>query len=423
MDAWILTVGNEILNGVITDTNREAISRELRAVGVSVRGMSSSGDALEDIEDALQIASERADVIVVSGGLGPTEDDKTAQAAARFFGVGLQLDAEQLSRIEEYFRKWGRPMSSSNQKQAFLPIGAVAIPNDYGTAPGFMFEKGDRLFMFFPGIPRELVAMVRERAIPEIRQRTGSERHEFATRTLKVYGISESKLGDILKDLAEDTPDFHLAFLPRFPIIRLRLDARGPDMETAQRKVDEMSVEIVSRIQENVISDDGRDLEHIVLELLEQRGLTLAFAESITGGMMGEMVTRVPGSSSTFMGSIVSYSNEMKQSLLGVEDDVLKRFGAVSHQCAQQMARGATRACNADVAVSVTGIAGPGGGSEEKPVGTFYVGLATPDETLSRGFLLPGERPWVRTLAAMQGLDKIRRYFLGMRLHGKAEDE
>ncbi len=418
MEAWILTVGNEIINGVITDTNREVMSRELRSAGISTRGMSSVGDDLNHIADALRYAMDHAPITIVSGGLGPTEDDKTAEAAAVFLGVPLETDAEQLARIEERFRRWGRPMSPSNAKQARFPQGTSPIPNDYGTAPGFMIEKSGRIAMFFPGVPRELIRMFREQGIPRIRERFGVSDVVFRTRTLYVYGLSESKLGEILADIAPDEEGFHLAFLPRFPIIRLRMDAGGTEIASVEERLDAKQKIIEDRIVENIISHDGRSIEEVVLGLLQERGWTLGLAESITGGMIGDMITRVPGSSKTFMGSIVSYSNDMKNNLLGVSPETLTHHGAVSHECAREMALGARKAAASDVGISVTGIAGPDGGSPEKPVGTFYLGLAAPEGVLTRRFLLPGERSWVKTLAAMQALDALRRYLLNYRIHG-----
>lgn len=419
VEAWILTVGNEIINGVITDTNRETIARELRSVGIPTKGMSSVGDDVAIIADALSNAMSRSRVTIVSGGLGPTEDDKTSEAAALFLGVSLERSDEQLARIEQRFLQWGRSMSPSNAKQAMFPAGAVPLPNNYGTAPGFLIEKDGRIALFFPGIPRELLPMLRERGIPAILQRFGVPSQVFRTRTVTVYGLAESKLGEILSDIAADEENYHLAFLPRFPIIRLRMDANAETADEADRILDEKEQVLNERIRENIISYDGRSMETVMSELLHARRLTLALAESITGGMIGEMLTRVPGASRTFMGSVVSYSNDMKNRLLGVSRETLSAYGAVSHQCAREMALGARKEGNADIGISVTGIAGPEGGSPEKPVGTFYVGLAAPDVTLTRGFLLPGARDWVRTLAAMQALDMLRRHLLGYRIQGK----
>lgn len=421
VEAWIVTIGNEIINGVITDTNRETISRELRSVGIGTKGMSSVGDDVPLIADTLAYAMSMAHITVVSGGLGPTEDDKTSEAAARLLGTELQLDEGQLAKIEQRFRQWGRPMSVSNRKQAMFPAGSQPLPNDYGTAPGFLIEKDRRIALFFPGIPRELVKMLREQGIPAIQERFGTPRQVFKTRTFTVYGLSESKLGEILSDIAIDEENYHLAFLPRFPIIRLRMDAKGATEEEAEAILESRRRILDERIRENIISYDGQSMEVVVTGLVQQRGLTLALAESITGGMIGEMLTRVPGASLSFLGSVVTYSNDMKSSLLGVSRETLSRYGAVSHQCAQEMALGAKRAGQADIGISVTGIAGPEGGSPEKPVGTFYVGLASTEATLTRGFLLPGTREWVRTLAAMQALDLLRRHLLGLQLHGKED--
>ncbi len=419
IDAWILTIGNEITNGVITDTNRETISKELRTVGVTVKGMSSVPDDVDAIQDALRLAMERARVTIVSGGLGPTEDDKTAQGAAALLGAPLELDEEQLSRIQSRFQKWGRPMAPSNAKQALFPAGATPIPNDYGTAPGFVIQREGRIALFFPGIPREMLPMLRERGIPLILKHFKTPVQVFKNRTICVYGLTESRLGEVLSDLAVDEQNYHLAFLPRFPIIRLRIDVRGENDEEVEQLLAKKQEQIEARIRENIISLDGRSMEQVVLDLLEARGMTIGLGESITGGMIGEMLTRVPGSSKTFLGSVVGYSNRMKVQALGVSEKTLLAYGAVSGQCAEEMAVGAQRVAKAAVGLSVTGIAGPDGGTDAKPVGTFFVGLAVGSTVLSRGYFLPGERAWVRKLAAMQSLDLLRRYFLGYRLHGE----
>jgi nicotinamide-nucleotide amidase len=418
IDAWILTIGNEIINGVITDTNRETISRELRSVGISIKGMSSVGDDIPAMIDEIDRAMRMSRVVVVSGGLGPTEDDKTSEAVAKLLGVELTLDELQFERIKDRFLQWGRPMAESNRKQALLPVGSEPIPNDHGTAPGFAIHRNGSIAMFFPGVPRELTRMLKEQGIPRIFRTFGKPKSIFRSQTVMVYGLSESKLAEILQDVAIDEPGFHLAFLPRFPVIRLRLDVSGDDVRAVEDVLSQKLSIILNRIGENVIAVDGQSIEQVTVGILRERNLTLALAESITGGMIGEMVTRVPGSSQCFMGSIVSYSNGMKTSLLKVSEQTLQARGAVSHECAREMAIGARSAGFADIGLSVTGIAGPDGGTPQKPVGTFYVGLATADDVLSRGFLLPGPRDWVKTLAATQALDTLRRWLSGIRLHG-----
>ena len=250
IEAWILTIGNEIINAVITDTNRETISRELRTAGIITKGMSSVGDNIGLIAEALTYAMDNAEVTIVSGGLGPTEDDKTSEAAANFLGVPLECDPDQLKLIEARFRNWGRPMSPSNTKQALFPKGSVPIPNNYGTAPGFMIERNNRIALFFPGVPRELIRMIREQGIPRIAERFGSSVQAFKSRTLHVYGLSESKLGEILADVAKDEDGFHMAFLPRFPIIRLRMDVMGTDAGKLDELLDMKYAIIRERIQE-----------------------------------------------------------------------------------------------------------------------------------------------------------------------------
>ena len=297
VDAWILTIGNEIINGVIADTNRETISRELRSVGISVRGMSSVGDHIPSMIDEIDRAMKTAKVVIVSGGLGPTEDDKTSEAIAKFLGVELILDVTQLERIKARFHQWGRLMSDSNRKQAFFPEGSEPIPNDHGTAPGFMIERYNSIAMFFPGVPRELIKMLREQGISGIFRKFGQPQSVFRSQTVMVYGLSESRLGEILQDVAIDESGFHLAFLPRFPFIRLRLDASGDEACTVGDVLTQKLAIIRNRIGKNVISTDGQSIEQVTVGILHERNFTLALAESITGGMIGELVTRVPGSS------------------------------------------------------------------------------------------------------------------------------
>lgn len=419
--AWILTIGNEIINGVITDTNRENISRELRSVGIPIRGMSSVGDDETEIAEALKYSMGKADLTIVSGGLGPTEDDKTAGGAALFLGDTLVLNEVQLERIRDRFNRMGRPMSPSNAKQAMLPSKSIPLPNDYGTAPGFAIENSNRYALFFPGIPAELLPMLREQALPLIFKQLGSSQKVFKSKTTIVYGHSESRLGEILADIAVDTANCHLAFLPRFPIMRLRIDAIGSSEEEASKIIEDKQHLIRERIAENIISEDGESVEKIMTRLLVERNLTLSLAESITGGMIGEMLTRVPGSSNVFMGSVVSYSNEMKVNLLKVSQKIIQDKGAVSHECAQAMATGARLVGNSSIGLSVTGVAGPDGGSPTKPVGTFFVGLSSENMLISRRYLMPGKRAWVKTLAAMQALDLLRRNLLGFRLHGATD--
>ncbi len=409
LSAWIVTIGNEIINGVITDTNRETISHELRALGIPVKGMTSVGD---------DSAMKESPLVIVSGGLGPTEDDKTAAAVAEFLGMTLERDDAQLERIRERFRTWNRVMSSGNEKQAFFPAGSTPLNNDHGTAPGFMIRRNASMAFFFPGVPAELVGIFREQAAPLILEHFRNDRSHFAVSTMHVYGIAESKLGEILADLSLDEDDYHLAFLPRFPMIRLRVDVKSATPEEAARSLLSRCGPIRKRIRENIISEDGKSMEEVVLSLLQEQNLTLTLAESCTGGMVGEMLTRVPGSSSTLRGSIVSYSNLFKIKILGVKENTLATKGAVSHECAQEMAIGALRVGDSDIGLSITGIAGPDGGSAEKPVGAFFIGFATKNGVTSRGYFLPGSRQWVRIFAAMQSLDFVRRHYLSYPIHG-----
>jgi nicotinamide-nucleotide amidase len=415
MKAAFLAIGDEIVGGLTTDTNSGWIAGELRAVGAEPVGGFSVADTPDDIARALERALEDANLVVTTGGLGPTADDLTTEVVARIVGRELRLDEASLDAIEERFRRRGVEMTANNRKQALFPDGATIIPNPNGTAPGFVVEveRGGRTrwVASFPGVPRETRAMVREWLVPWVAAKQPDTR--FASRTFSTFGLTESRLDEALAGVV-DPSEARLAFRAAFPRIQARLTVHGPPGEDLDARLDALEARVRERLGHHLYATGDEGLEETVGRMLRERGLTLAVAESCTGGRIGDWITNVAGSSAYFLLGVASYSNEAKQHVLGVSPDTLAAHGAVSTQTAEEMARGVRRVSGAAVGLSTTGIAGPGGGSAEKPVGTVCVGIAWEDGAWSRRFDL-GERgrEWIKGTTALIALDRLRRWMLG----------
>ncbi|HET6232503.1 MAG TPA: competence/damage-inducible protein A [Longimicrobiaceae bacterium] len=414
MKAAMVAIGDEIVGGMTTDTNSGFISGELRAVGVETVGGFSALDDEGDIVRAFERALEDAAVVVSTGGLGPTADDLTTACVARLAGVEMRLDEASLRLIEERFRGRGMEMPPNNRKQALFPAGSTIIPNPDGTAPGFILpvERGGRTrwIASFPGVPREMRGMVRETLVPWAASLQPDRRYK--SRTFSTFGLSESKLDELLVDVVR--PDeARLAFRAAFPRIQARLTVTGAPGEDLDARLDELEARVRERLGAHVYAIGDEGMEETVGRLLREAAQTLAVAESCTGGLIGHRITDVPGSSAYFLLGVATYSNEAKQSMLGVSPDTLAAHGAVSTQVAEEMAEGVRRAAGADLGLSTTGIAGPGGGTDEKPVGTVCVGLAWEGGAWSRRYQL-GERgrEWVKGMTAQIALDRVRRHLL-----------
>jgi len=412
--AEILTIGDELLRGEIVDSNKAFLSDRLFGLDVETRFQVSVGDDPLDMEDAFRRAARRSDVALVSGGLGPTRDDLTIEVLARTFGRSLQVDRASLEGIKAFFARFGREMAPNNAKQANFPQGAEVLPNPIGTAPGCLLEESGTLFFCMPGVPRELHQMMDEQVLPRIAERlAGAEgRPVVRTALLRTFGIGESNLDDELADVARED-GVSLSFRTAFPDNYLRPVARGATASEAEAKLARVCDAIRERLGTLVYGSDAGTMEEVVGKLLREQGKTLAVAESCTGGLVGERITAVPGSSDYFLGGVVAYSDRIKVALLGVPEPILREHGAVSEPVALAMAAGARERFGSDLAVSTTGIAGPGGGSEAKPVGLVWVGFSGADENAAQLFEFPLDRSRHRLATAQVALDWVRRALLG----------
>lgn len=410
MIAEILATGDEIRSGALVDSNSAHIASELEGVGVAVTRHHCLGDDLEGLASAMEEIAVRADLAVVTGGLGPTTDDLTADAAARAAGVSLVLNETALSAIEAYFTSRGRVMGDSNRKQAMLPEGATMIPNPVGTAPGFSLSLGKSLFFFVPGVPYEMRRMMADAVIPAVESRFEKDRETVRVKTLSTFGLPESVAGEKLSGIESAFPGLKLGMRARFPEIQVKFYASGPDEVAVDGLLAAATQWVRERLGHRIFSETGQSMEEAVGELLRQQGATLAVAESCTGGLIAHKMTDVPGSSEYFLFSAVTYSNEAKMRVLGVSEETIKAHGAVSEETAREMAEGARKVAGATHAISTTGIAGPEGGTPEKPVGTVCIGIAGPEGAKAKRFVLSyPSRKMNKTMFAVTALNGLRR--------------
>ncbi len=414
MRAAILSTGDELTTGRTLDTNANFIADQLLACGFDVTAMMTVGDFPERIAEAWRTLFECADIIVSTGGLGPTADDLTTETVAHVIGRPLVSDAATAKRIRDLFASMGRSMPENNLKQALFPEGSVILRNDLGTAPGFRFEletaAGVRHGVVMPGVPREMKHILAEEVLPWLRSlRAGDS--EWRSHTFQTFGISESALDEMVAGVL-DSKTTRLAFRAAFPQISVRVTVHGPPAELDAR-LGQAAAAIRERLGEFCYGEGDTTMEEEVGRLLSASGATVAVAESCTGGLIGHRLTNVPGSSAYVLGGVVAYSNTLKESALGVARETLDRLGAVSTEVAEEMARGARHNSGADFAIATTGIAGPGGGTAEKPVGTVCIALDQAAGTHSHRYQLWGNREWVKLLTSQIALDWIRRAALG----------
>ncbi|MCG8589488.1 MAG: competence/damage-inducible protein A [Proteobacteria bacterium] len=418
MIAEILTIGDELLRGEIVDSNKSFLSERLLGLDVQTHWHTSVRDDPDDMTDAFRRALARADVVLVSGGLGPTRDDLTTEILAATTGRPLELDAESLETIRGFFKRVGREMAENNAKQAYFPKGAQVLANPIGTAPGFWLEEPGCIVCCLPGVPPELYRMMDEQVIPRLGRvlaESGRERSVVRAVLLRTFGMGESTLDEELRDVAA-AGDVQLGFRTAFPDNYLRPVARGRTEAEAEERLAEVCQTIRERLGPLIYAEGDETLEAVVVRLLAERGRTVAVAESCTGGSIAQKLTNVPGSSAGFLGGVVAYSNASKQALLGVSAALLETHGAVSEPVARAMAEGVRERYGADVGVSTTGISGPDGGSADKPVGLVHVALADASGTHTDHFVFPLDRIRHRLLTTQVGLDWIRRRLLGLEL-------
>jgi len=412
--AAILSTGDELTTGRTLDTNANFIADKLVAAGLDVTAIMVVGDYPDRITWAWHAAMRQADVVISTGGLGPTADDLTTETLAALAGRPLVMDTAVADRIRQMFAAMGRGMPENNLKQAQFPEGAVIIPNALGTAPGFRLdlqtEHGLKHLIVLPGVPREMKPMIEAQVLPWLAQARGTN-EVYLSHVFQTFGISESALDEVVAGCV--TPEEgRIAFRAAFPQISVRLTVHGQP-SVAPTRLQTLAARLRERLAGYAYGEGDTTMEAVVGGLLVQRDLKLALAESCTGGLIGHRLTNVPGSSKYFKGGIIAYSDKIKKQRLGVSEATLRAHGAVSEQTAGEMAGGVRGALKCDLGLAVTGIAGPDGGSAEKPVGTVCFGLATPETIFTRRYQLWGNREWVKLLASQVALDWVRRYLLG----------
>jgi nicotinamide-nucleotide amidase len=417
--AWVVTIGDELLRGEIVDSNKSFLSERLLQLELETARHVSVPDDPALIEEVLREAARRARVVLVSGGLGPTRDDLTTEVAARTFGRKIVRDAQALAEIQAFFAQFGREMAPNNAKQADFPDGADVLRNPLGTAPGFMLEAEGALLFFMPGVPRELYRMVDEEVLPRIGTRLGAGRVVRA-RLLRTFGMGESNLDHLLADLVRGDPDAELGFRTQFPDNLIRIVVRGHDVEAAEAKLARLVSQVRERAGDVVIGEGEEGLEQIVGRLLVERGLTLALAESCSGGLVANRLTDVPGSSRYLLAGLVTYSNASKVRELGVPAALIEEHGAVSEPVARAMAEGVRRTSGADLGLATTGVAGPDGGSDAKPVGTLYLALADRQGTICHRYQLMNERWRNKQMTSELALDWVRRRLTGLEISDRS---
>jgi len=393
MKAEIITIGDEILLGQIVDTNSAWIGQQLAAINISVKQITTISDTRESIYSSLKQASNRADVILVTGGLGPTKDDVTKETISSFFQSPLVRDEKVFLHIKKLFEGLakGVEMPVSNYTQADVLACANVLFNDVGTAPGMWVEYEGKIYIFMPGVPFEMKFLMENRILPKLTEKETVNKIYHAH--IVTVGIGESFLAEKIKDIEDKLPaHVKLAYLPKHGLVRLRLSAQGTDFEMLKAVTDSFATEISVRLQDFLVANEDISLEKAIVHEFAKSKLKVSFAESCTGGGLAGTITLVPGASEIFDCGVVAYENGIKSSVLGVEEEILKQYGAVSEQTVIQMAEGVKRLSNSDYAVSTSGIAGPGGGTAEKPVGTVWIAVSGKYETITKKFEFKNNR-------------------------------
>ena len=412
MKLEVVTIGTELLLGQILDTNAAELGRGLAAAGVEVVRRSSVADRPEAIRAAVADALERTGFVITTGGLGPTRDDMTKREVAGLFGKALQLDPAVLHSLEERFRRLGRPMPAVNRTQAEVPEGATVLPNARGTAPGLWVEDSrGRVVVMLPGVPSEMRGLLAEQVLPRLAALTPGA--VVRSRSVRTTGIAESALAERVGAIEEEIAPLTLAYLPSTDGVELRVTAWGLRANEAERLLEAAAAQLRRRAGEHAYGDDGADLAAVVLDQLRARKARLVVAESCTGGVLSARITAIPGASTVFIGGVVAYDNIVKSGMLDVAPELLDQYGAVSEQVVSAMAEGVQRQFAVDAALAITGIAGPTGGTAEKPVGTVWLAARYGAEARALKRMFPGDRNEIRARSAQAALDLLRRLLAG----------
>ncbi|MCS6804649.1 MAG: competence/damage-inducible protein A [Acidobacteriota bacterium] len=409
--AAILAVGSELLTPFRTDTNSLYLTEQLNSLGIDVKLKMVVGDELERIVECVRVATQSADLIIATGGLGPTEDDLTREAFAAVLGRKLIRSEELLQGLRARFARYGFRMTPNNERQADVIEGAEILPNARGSAPGQFIEDGNTVMVLLPGPPGEMMTMFEREALPRLRQRYRG--FFMARRQLRVGGLTESAMDNMIAPIYRAYSNPTTTVLSSLTGLEVHLTATGSTMEEAQSLINELSAKLEEKLGANVVSTDGASLEQVIKQLCVARGYTVALAESCTGGLIAKRLTDVPGSSAYFIGGVVAYANQVKVEWLDVPATLIETHGAVSAQVAEAMAQGVQHKMGATIGLAVTGIAGPEGGTAEKPVGLVYIGLALKDRVEHKELRIPGDRERVRELTTTFALDWLRRTLIG----------
>jgi nicotinamide-nucleotide amidase len=407
----ILSVGTELLLGDILNTNSQYLNRRLADLGISVYFNTTVGDNPQRLKKALEIAFSRSDMVIATGGLGPTKDDLTKEVSAEFFGKKLILHEESLNRIKEFFEKRGLPLTEGNIKQAYIIEGSKVIPNDWGTAPGIIYENNGKILILLPGPPREMIPMFETYVVPYLLTLSSET---IQSKVLRICGLGESFMEERIKDLIENQTNPTIAPYAKEGEAILRITAKAKSKEEAEKLIEEVEKEIRKRLGDFIYGEGDITLEEVVVKLLIEKGITIAVAESCTGGMISARIVNVPGVSKVFKEGIIAYSNESKIKHLNISEETLKKYGAVSKECALEMARNVALISGADIGLSSTGIAGPEGGTSDKPVGLVYLGLYMNGVENYKELKLSGDRNRIRLYTTINALDFLRRHILNL---------
>ncbi len=404
MQAEIITIGDELLIGQVVDTNSAWLGQVLNKHNIRIKRINSISDDEKEIRDMLDTCLGRSELIIITGGLGPTKDDITKRTLADYFKMGWRTDSKVIDQLEIFFRNRGRELMEVNRMQAELPSDCKTLYNEWGTAPGMWFDVGDKVVISLPGVPYEMKNIFEFKAIPEIIKRFNEA--PLYHKTIVTFNIPESILAKNISDIEDSLPHYiKLAYLPGLNVVRLRLTGSAGDIH---KEIDGFAKRIIERVGAAFVTDKDISMAEHIFNLLNSKGKTLSLAESCTGGFLSHQLTMIPGASRVFVGSVVSYSNSVKHHQLGVESTLFETVGAVSEQVVTQMVSGVRERLQTDYAIAVSGIAGPGGGSEDKPVGTVVIGVCSSEKTVVKKFHFTGDRSIVIGRSANMAFDMLR---------------
>lgn len=408
LKAEILAVGTEILLGDIVNTNAQFLAKELANMGITVQHQAVVGDNPQRLKEAMEQALSRSDILITSGGLGPTQDDITKEMAAEVFGKKMYLHQESMDRLKEHFK--GRYMAETNNKQAYMPEGSIVLKNNNGTAPGCIIEGNSKIIIVLPGPPREIKPMFTENVIPFLAEKTNCT---LLSKEIHIVQVGEIRASEVMDDIIKNSTNPTVAPYAKDNEMLFRVTARGKDKAECEKIIEPVVNEIYNRLGDYIYGEDDETLVSSIMKILEERKWTLATAESCTGGMVASRIVDYAGASKAFVNGMVTYTNESKSRLLGVKCDTLEKWGAVSSQTAEEMCLGVAKVSNTNVGISTTGVAGPGGGTAEKPVGLVYIGVAINGKaTVERLDIHLGSRNRIRSYATARVLALLRQELL-----------